>query len=179
MASSTLAERFNAVQTKQVQVEKTNRMQSMSFEELGALTIRFGESKLGQTFKQVVTEDQKYCQWFIRKFAASGKEEHQEFIFYLNQWVERKELEMGVPGHVKPCPKAKSGPASGNPSASMPTFIDLENEEDTWDQIPSQEIMVEKNNARRLDVIEDALAQMMGQLQILTQAAQAQNASLA
>ena len=29
---------------------------TMTFEEVGALTIRFGESKLGQTYKQVVTE---------------------------------------------------------------------------------------------------------------------------
>jgi hypothetical protein len=37
--------------------------------------------------------------------------------------------------------------------------------------------VIEQNNARRLDMIEDALTQMMGQLQVLTQVAQNQNAS--
>jgi len=177
MAASNLAERFNAAQTNQTKVEKTNRLMTMTFEEVGALTIRFGESKLGQTYKQVVTEDQKYCQWFIRKFAASGKEEHQEFLFYLNLWVERNELEMGIPDQMKPRPKTQGGSGSGKPSASVPTCIDLETEEDTWDRISSRENVIEQNNARRLDMIEDALTQMMGQLQVLTQVAQNQNAS--
>eukprot|EP00435_Cladocopium_sp_Y103_P004762 s874_g1.t1 len=180
-----LADRFSAVQKTQNKTEQNNKLMSMSFEEIGKLTIRFGESKLGQAYKKVVDEDQKYCQWFLRKYAASEKEEHQEFIFYLNMCVERKELEMGMeePAAPRPkakgYPKAKSGPAGGSPSIMPTTCIDLETEEDTWDQISTQDVMVEQRNSRRLDMIEDALAQVMGQLQILTQAAQGQLANTA
>eukprot|EP00435_Cladocopium_sp_Y103_P001301 s6071_g1.t1 len=66
-----------------------------------------------------------------------------------------------------------------SPSIMPTTCIDLETEEDTWDQISTQDVMVEQRNSRRLDMIEDALAQVMDQLQILTQAAQGQLANTA
>ena len=155
---------------------------SMSFEEVGQLTIRFGESKLGQQFSEVVKEDQKYCQWFIRKFAESSKPEHREFLHYLNLYVERKELELNVldqavpKSKAKPPTKIKAGMAHGSQS-NGPSMIDFDPEEESWDQISAQGLIVENQNSQRLDVIEDALSQIMNQLQVLTQVTQ--NSSLA
>ena len=71
----------------------------------------------------------------------------------------------------KMMPRAKLGPARGNLSETSP-IIDLDIEAESWDQISAQDMVTENHNAQRLDVIEEALMQIMGQLQLLTQAAQ-------
>eukprot|EP00435_Cladocopium_sp_Y103_P011722 s5018_g3.t1 len=159
-------------QKKDVQQSK---LMTMSYEELGALVIRFGDAKLGQTYMTVVKEDPKYCQWFIRKYASSSKEEHREFLYFLDLWVERQELELGhqtqaphPKAKAKSVAKAKAGLGNGSPS----TIIDLEEDDELWDQIAATESAIENQNALRLDQIEGSLAQMMSQLQLLTQALQ-------
>ena len=170
MSTSSLADRFQVIQTSQTKNAQADRLMSMSFEEVGQLTICFGENKLGQKYQDVVKEDQKYCQWFIRRFAESSKPEHQEFLHFLNMYVERRELELDIPpaptstAKAKVMPKAKSGMAHGSLS-EIPRTIDLDLEAESWDQISAQDMMTENRNAQRLDVI-------MGQLQLLTQAAQ-------
>ena len=138
MSNSSLADRFQVIQNTQSQNAQTDRLMTMSYEELGMLPIRFGDSKVGQKFQDVVKEDQKYCQSFIRKFSASSKPEHREFIHYLNMYVERKELELNLPNPVNPeeknkePPKTKAGLARGNQSGA-PSMIDLDLEEEAWD----------------------------------------------
>jgi hypothetical protein len=51
-------------------------------------------------------------------------------------------------------------------------MIDLDPEDETWDQISAQGMITENRNSQRLDVIEDALSQIMTQLQVLTQVTQ-------
>ena len=177
MANRSLADRFQMIQTTQTKHAQEDRLMSMSFEEMGKLTIRFGESKVGQQYSEVVQEDQKYCQWFIRKFAELSKREHREFLHYLNLYVERKELEVIGLDHAapksqaKPPNKTKAGMAHGSQS-NGPSMIDLDPEDETWDQISAQGMITENRNSQRLDVIEDALSQIMTQLQVLTQVTQ-------
>ena len=181
MSLSTLADRFNMVQESQKKEEQQSKLKCLSYDQLGSLQIRFGEAKLGQTYQQVVTEDPKYCQWFIRKFASSSKDEHREFLAFLDMWVERKELEMSKTGTTVPMAKAKvqakakAGVVLGSPSLPSSEVIDLE-EDEMWSQIMANEgpapPVVENQNAQRLDVLEETLAQMMNQLQLLTHAIQ-------
>ena len=177
MANRSLADRFQMIQTTQTKHAQEDRLMSMSFEEVGQLTIRFGESKVGQQFSEVVKEDQKYCQWFIRKFAESSKPEHREFLHYINLYVERKELELNgldqaaPKAKAKPPTKTQAGMAHGSQS-NGPSMIDLDPEDETWDQISAQGLITENRNSQRLDVIEDALSQIMNQLQVLTQVTQ-------
>ena len=175
MSNSTLADRFNLVQEAQKKDVQQSKLMAMSYEELGALVIRFGDAKLGQTYMTVVKEDPKYCQWFIRKYTSSSKEEHREFLYFLDLWVERQELELGhqtqalhPKAKAKSVAKGKAGLGTGSPS----TIIDLEEDDELWDQIATTESAIENQNALRLDQIEGSLTQMMSQLQLLTQALQ-------
>ena len=116
MSSTNLADRFAAVQEMQNKSSKEKTLMALSMEELQNLTIKFGTAKAGLTFKEVVETDPKYCQWFLRQWGASSKSEHQEFLFFLNMWTERKEFENGINCSkagaqlpVKPQPKAGGG----------------------------------------------------------------------
>eukprot|EP00435_Cladocopium_sp_Y103_P040673 s1143_g11.t1 len=152
--------------------DQSHKLQSMSMEQLSELTIKFGDTKVGQTYRAVVTEDPKYCQWFLRKYSASEKPEHAEFIYFLSLWVERKELELGETiknTTTKGMPKAKTGSASGKVVKPSTEFIDLDEEEESWDPVPeTAQSIREEQNAQRLDQIENVLAQVMQQLQILS-----------
>jgi hypothetical protein len=172
MSEMNLAERFNAVNQAQDRKEHNNKLQNMNMEQLGAMTIKFGDTKVGQTYQTVVTEDPKYCQWFLRKYATSEKTEHVEFIYFLSQWVDRKELELGDSAKTpiaKAMPKAKTGTASGKAVRTSMECIDLEEEEESWDPVLGSTTSIkEEQNAQRLDQIENVLAQVMQQLQVLT-----------
>ena len=137
MSSANLADRFVAIQEMQNKTNKEKTLMALNMEELQNFTIKFGTAKAGLTFKEVVETDPKYCQWFLHQWGASGKSEHQEFLFFLNLWTERKETEIGIDGSktgaqlpVKPQPKA-GGKAHGASSTGMP--IDLEIDEEPWD----------------------------------------------
>ena len=96
MSTSNLVDRFAAVQEIQTKVTKEKELMGLSMEELQNMTIKFGTAKAGMTYKDVVEKDPKYCQWFLRQWGASPKIEHQEFLFFLNQWTERQEMENGI-----------------------------------------------------------------------------------
>ena len=172
MSEMNLAERFNAVNQAQDRKEHTSKLQNMSMEQLGALTIKFGDTKVGQTYQTMVTEDPKYCQWFLRKYANSEKPEHVEFIYFLSLWVDRKEQELGDHAKIpttKAMPMAKTGTASGKVVRAPTECIDLEEEEDSCAPVMESATSIkEEQNAQRLDQIENVLAQVMQQLQVLT-----------
>eukprot|EP00435_Cladocopium_sp_Y103_P009793 s1357_g2.t1 len=177
---SDLADRFAAVQSQKALQQQAQDVMKMSFEELGQQPILFGEAKKGQKFSEVVRADPGYYKWFLTKWSASPKKEHQMFNQYLQLWIERQELEQGVqpkspssrpaPSNVCPKAKAKSGAAHGRSS----TTIDLETEEEEewWDHLSSPPVMKESENAKRLDQIEGVLSEVIGQLKLLTQAQQ-------
>lgn len=154
---------------------------SMSFEDLSQMRVSFGETKVNQTFLEVIEGDPKYVQWFAKKYQNSQKESHQAFLFFLSLYVERKELEKGLAtpdraptsSHLQS--KAKAKPATKSPSehGSQTSW----SEGDPWDvmqgepmmPLPIQEEI--EDNRRRLTNMEEALTQVTQQLQLLTQAA--------
>ena len=148
----------------------------MSYDQLAQMRVSFGESKVNQTFQEVVETDPKYVQWFIRKYGDSQKASHQPFLYFVNLYVERLELmqEKSPKGtHELPtmCLKAKS-------KTKKP--IDLESEEG-WSEPESGKpwsVVQEENSIIQVELItqkerisnmESSLSQIAQQLQNLTQ----------
>eukprot|EP00435_Cladocopium_sp_Y103_P027127 s3705_g6.t1 len=178
MSSSSLADRFAAVQEVQTKSAKVQQLMTMSMEELQNMTIKFGTAKAGMSFKDVVEKDPKYCQWFLRQWGSSTKAEHQEFLFFLNMWTERKELESGIDGGhtqpqlpIRPMPKAHGGGRGAASTMQVP--IDLEIDEEPWDQISLNESLMPPKVMSRIDRLEEALMQVVTQLQSMNQPAAA------
>ena len=170
-----LADRFEAVKQKTGQAEKTAELNQMSYAQLSQMTIKLGEAKIGKTYGEVLQNDPRYCQGFLKKYAESEKPEHMEFAHFLALYVERQELmmEKAEPDHPK-MPRAKAKAKS----AAMPSFtegsmmgsvIDLE-EDDLWEALTENQKsqQAEIHNSQRLDQLEGALSQLMGQIQQLT-----------
>ena len=173
MSQASLAERSEAVTTKTASENQDQELNQKSFQQLEKMQICFGQAKLGQTFKQVVTDDGRYCQWFLSRFSESKKPEHRAFVRFLSLWVERQELEK----NAAPTPSSKSMPkakAKCRAAAQdhVGSVIDLEEEEDMWDTVTESPQMIapllENQNAQRIDNMEMMLGQIMSQLHTLT-----------
>lgn len=172
MSQTSLAKRFEAVVTKVTNDAQDQEIDKMSFQQLEEQQIRFGQAKLGQTFKQVVTEDGRYCQWFLNRYGDSQKAEHRVFTRFLTLWIERQELvndrEPVTDSTTMLKAKAKCKAMPKGPAESV---IDLE-EEELWDTISSTPPVfapsLENQNAHRINNIEMLLGQIVSQLQTLT-----------
>eukprot|EP00435_Cladocopium_sp_Y103_P033655 s328_g8.t1 len=177
MSKVSLADRFEAMNVRKSRAAQEQNLQGKSLEELGNMTVIFGQAKLGQKFSEV-KEDAAYCKWFLRKWGDSEKAEHRALIHYLQLWVERQELEQGVTSGDKESPhgsnvastaypkaKAKMGATGGKSSKPM-GVIDLEEEEleeeEWWDHITAAS--VENKNAERLNQLEGVLSEVVTQL---------------
>jgi hypothetical protein len=176
MASLDLADRFQALQTQ----KKTEEFQALSFQELSEMRVTFGEAKLNQKFIDVVEGDPKYTQWFARKYQNSQKESHQAFLYFLQLYVERKELEATSPKvgmkpkdlNLKPKAKVQPAPKRRQDTGSQGSLPDEETPWDMMHEEPNLEIREEMaDNRRRLESMENVLAQITHQLRFLTQAA--------
>lgn len=172
-----LATRFAAVHTCQELVEKKSALYKLSFAELQDLTIKFGEKKIGQPYHQVVHDDPKYCQWFLRKYGQSEKPEHQEFIYFLNQWTERMEMNVG---NVEIKVKGTTSAASAKAKA-MAGPPEISSSEETDPEMEFVEKVKPKSSTRaeldatheRMDRMEEMMNQMMQHVQQLTVSVQA------
>ena len=170
---SSLADRFSAVQASQSKENLEKDLQKLSFDQLKEMPIRFGSAKSGQSYLTVVTEDPKYCTWFIRQYNSSQKPEHREFLHFLEMWTERQEMERGLspkssPGQMplQPKAKAKSGGGPGK-SSGRNMMIDLE-EDEAWDAVSLQESQTYDNKmGQRMDQLEQVLMQVVSQMQQL------------
>jgi hypothetical protein len=175
MASMTLADRFQAV----TKAQHTEEFMNKSYDELSRMTIAFGEAKVGQTYLEVIEKNPKYVQWFTKKYAESPKITHKSFLFFINLYVERKELMMDhVTSTQGPTPKAM---ALKPKSKAMPTAVseaeglgswsedDVEWEEES--QTSHQMVSEVNQQGQRISAIEDSLAVITHQLQSLLQLA--------
>ena len=174
MANLSLAERFQAV----TEVKKNDEFLSKSFDEMAQMTIAFGEAKVGQTYLEVIETDPKYVQMFTKKYAESTKSSHKSFLFFIQMYVERKELtqEHSRPRDV-PAPK---GMALKPKSRAMPPMMSETASQGSWsedlDWEPEMPVMnplsveVGQQN-QRISAIEDSLAMISQQLQALLQVA--------
>ena len=187
MSMDQLAERFANMQLSTQVQTKNQELETMSYEQLMQLPIKFGSAKIGQTYEEIINTDPKYCQWFLKTFASSSKIEHQEFRYVLQLWIERMELENGAPSTqgdlTNPVAKAKSkakakahsrrGSAHGAPS-QIPVHLpdnDLVNgidEDEAWDELTMPVSPTTDMNAQRINQLEGVLNQVVSQLQALT-----------
>jgi hypothetical protein len=178
MAISDLADRFQALQVQ----KRTAEFKEMSYADLSQMRISFGETKVNQTFLEVIEGDPKYVQWFAKKYHSSQKEAHQAFLYFLNLYVERKELEsesgnlptMVTTNHLKSKAKAKPSPRPPLDQTSQGSWSEDETPWDTMsaDQQATRQIQNEMAmTSNRLDNMETALMQITQQLQALTQLA--------
>lgn len=180
MTSPDLVSRFDTVHALKTLEDQDQALQQMSYEELARQPILFGEAKKGQKYGEVVQKDPAYCRWFLKKWINSPKAEHRMFCHFLNMWIERKELSLGIettpgemvgpePTNSHVCPKAKAKSVGKPFKPLMPIDLDLE-EEECWDRL-SQDHKTDKEDetAKRLDHLEGVLSEVIGQLQMLSQ----------
>lgn len=150
----------------------------MSYDQLAQMRIAFGETKVNQTFQEVVETDPKYVQWFTRKYGDSQKATHRPFLYFVELYVERMELIQDKPPRgeqVIPTPglqaKAKMAPRR------MP---DMESEDEwsepgsvkPWSMVQEENLQIQAEMSaqrERISNMENSLSQIMQQLQALTQ----------
>eukprot|EP00435_Cladocopium_sp_Y103_P057800 s570_g20.t1 len=105
--------------------KKQEEFRTMSFAQLAEMRIAFGESKINERFIDVVENDPKYVQWFTRKYADSKKATHLPFLYFIELYVERMELEKGIGEEENP-EKKKMLMATTKSKAAARKPIDLE-----------------------------------------------------
>lgn len=186
-----LASRFQAVRAQKELQEQAESVSKMSIQELQEQTIKFGEAKLGQTYRKVVESDPRYCQWFLKKYGNSPKATHQEFVTFLSLWIERQELEQGTTPFTLPNSKV-NGPHAGakskssakpkaKPNHPMPEEEVFEEDDfSQWEDdisVVGSQVTIENQNAERLDKMENLMSQVLQQLQVLTNLSGASNSN--
>jgi hypothetical protein len=144
----------------------------MTLEELGQSVITFGEAKKGQSYEKVLRGDQSYVTWFTTKFADSQKYPHRRFLFYVQKFVEQEET-IQVTARPKSRPAPKSNPHMmvhlTDEDTPVPEVSDDENT--MWDLIEGQRQQIcqlENHQSQRINNLEVAMGQIVGQLQELT-----------
>eukprot|EP00435_Cladocopium_sp_Y103_P023764 s606_g5.t1 len=167
--------------------KRHEEFQSMSYEQLSQMRIAFGESKVNQKFIDVIQEDPKYVQWFVRKYAGSKKATHAPFLYFVELYVERLELTQESPTSKENKDQTK-GPLLTKSKAAARKPIDLESQGSWSDSEPSKpwsvvheenqviqdELSIQKD---RISNMENSLSQIAVQLQNLTQLAMQSQAS--
>lgn len=148
----------------------------MSLQELGQVTISFGQAKLGQTFQEVLTEDPGYVKWFVGRYEKEKKyPEHVPFLTFIRRTVEelenqeskenKKQSEKSkFPGTFKSQPKSLAAPpiplddSSSEDESTKPHWQVIEENEQ---QAVRQEM---EHQHLRLNNIEQTMGQVMDQL---------------
>ena len=175
MAAMNLAERLQAV----TQNKKTEEYQKMSYDQLSKMRIAFGEAKVNQTYQEVLENDPKYVQWFVRKYGESKKEAHRAFLYFTNLYVERLELTQESPTTPEAGVTAVGTQAKSKATPRKP--IDLESEESwssgedkPWSVVQEENVAIQGElsvQRERITHMESSLSQIMQQRQNLTQLA--------
>lgn len=172
-SSTKWADRFQAITAESHRSQVLDDLKKKSFSQLEAMTINFGNTKVGMTYGEVLRTDPKYCQWFLGRYGESTKVNHVPFSHFLKMWVERQELTQGdspVPGAcAKSKAKAKgSGEEPGTPCLPTPPS-ESESEDDV--EIVSSRNWVNDHQASILDRLEEIMSQVVAQLKNLPQGA--------
>ena len=167
-----LADRFRRVMETSQGSQEEPDYTKMTLEELGQSVITFGEAKKGQTYEKVLQGDQSYVTWFTTKFAHSQKYHHRRFLFYVQKFVEQAET-IQVTAQPKNRPAPKSNPHMMvhliDEDTPVPEVSDEENS--MWDIIEEQRQQIsqlESHQSQRINSLEVAMGQIVGQLQELT-----------
>ena len=167
-----LAERFRRVMETSQRAQEEPDYTKMTLEELGQSVITFGEAKKGQTYEKVLQGDQSYVTWFTTKFADSQKYPHRRFLFYVQKFVEQAET-IQVTAQPKSRPAPKSNPHMmvhlTDEDTHVPEVSDDENTmRDLIEGQRQQICQLENHQSQRINNLEVAMGQIVGQLQELT-----------
>lgn len=81
---------FQQVKTEQVSSEKELEWIK---KELQERTIRFGKTHCGKKFHTLAHSEPQYCTWFTFRWGESTKEEHREFLHFLNMYRAHGEVD--------------------------------------------------------------------------------------
>jgi len=170
-----LSSRLNAVIKEEAAQETMEDLSKISYDELQNRTIKFGKSKHGMPYHQVIHEDPGYVTWFVGSYENSSKKEHVEFLTFVKQYVKRMEenqkgREKTTPtAKSKAIPKTKSAPQA-QPSTSQ-VLEESEDEDLEWDTITNH---LQMNQAaqmtemgQRMNQMEQVLQQVVSTLQQL------------
>lgn len=170
-----LADRFTKVRNATQADDQMSRLQTMSFQQLQDMPIRFGQSKRGMPFHEVVHTDPGYCQWFLRSWGDSKKAEHVEFIYYLRLYVERMELVNGLEMEEEEETKPRSPVTTSREKMPVPKQKAKAAPSTTsWEAIDQEEDKEERAMLNhRMNHMETVLSQIVQQLQHLTVQSQA------
>eukprot|EP00434_Breviolum_minutum_P022592 symbB.v1.2.019936.t1/scaffold1645.1/size107836/1 len=133
-------------------VERRQRIQALSLEELSEMTIAFGKAKLGMRFPEAF-EDHRWTDWFVGQYEDSPKEEHQKFVVYVEKRLDA-EAQAGK-GQSKGKSMTKTAVKAKAKSAARSTAS-----ESSWTQVPQAEIDSEE------DMIEPVLESLNQQVRI-------------
>eukprot|EP00435_Cladocopium_sp_Y103_P013949 s3079_g3.t1 len=160
---------------------RQEEFRNMSYEQLSQMRIAFGEAKVNQKFIDVIQEDPKYVQWFVKKYSESKKVSHLPFLYFVELYLERLELTQDSP-NAKENKEQFKMPMTTKSKAAAKKPIDLESQ-DSWsesepskpwsvvheeNQVIQDELSVQKD---RISNMENSLSQIAIQLQTLTQLA--------
>lgn len=136
----------------------------LSLEQLGHMTIKFGKTKVGQTFERVMTEDPKYVHWFLGAWQDKNVEAHKPFLHYVEKYLTAHEKKSKK---EKPQPKA----AFPIPPTGSENAIDISSHS-SWSE-PStpknlQQSLMQQNletQDTRISHIEQAVSNLAVQMQ--------------
>ena len=114
---------FQQVKTEQVSSEKELEWIK---KELQERTIRFGKTHCGKKFHTLAHSEPQYCTWFTFRWGESTKEEHREFLHFLNMYRAHGEVDGDSSPQRKTRAKAKASskkhlaplPDSGKPPST-------------------------------------------------------------
>lgn len=171
-----LSQRFSNMEKALKANSKTEELDTLTLEQLRKRTIRFGKTKVGQTYQEVVANDPGYCTWFLGTFGDSTKESHLEFTRFLKLHTEFMEEALNLPsasGAVGTTAKSRAAPKAGYPSekekrgrsSSPPSSTDPEEVEDEdWSRVAAPENPQLGELHNRVSNMEAALTQIMHQL---------------
>lgn len=171
LAQPSLADRLSQV----VLGKDTADYQSQSMTELAQWKIRFGQAKKNMTFEQLMTEDPKYVQGFLRRYETKGIPGHQPFLRYVHLYLEHQEKQKG----------SQKSPTTENKKTQGAIEIDLSSDSE-WSeantlQPPSRSSTKKamamqgemENQNQRINNIEQVVNSLASQMSQMTEALRA------
>lgn len=173
-----LSQRFSNMEKALRSYSTQEELAVLTLEELRTRTIKFGKTKVGQTYAEVVASDPGYCTWFLGSYGDSKKDSHREFVRFLELHTEHMEEALNIPpsstqlgssakSKAKPQEKVetKGYKETGKQSPSVSSSdLDEDVEDGDWSQVAVSDPRQVGELTNRVNNMEAALSQIMHQL---------------
>ena len=171
-----LSQRFKSLSIATQATAAAACADQMDYQELGQCRIAFRDAHLGKTYQEVVQKETKYVAWFAQTYHASQKPSHIQFLRYIQLHCD--ELEQKLPHREKSAPMIHGAKNKARAAPRSPTSMSrrgLAEEEPIETDVSASESamwnLVQENefSQQRIHHLEHALAQVIEQVQALTQ----------